>query len=84
LVFCRSGHLAVALVELAANLVADNATDYGADGGTRHGPTSVAPGNRGTSGAARDGADNRACALLIARPTTASEDWQHGKQNDGR
>src|SRR5262245_52574281 len=66
LIFGRGGELTVLLVETLADLIADNAADHGADSDAAR-PV-LGAGDRRARGAAGDGADNRAGALLVARP----------------
>jgi hypothetical protein len=84
LVLGRGGHLPVALVELATDLVADDAANHGADGSARNSPASIAASDGGTCGTAGDGADDRPCALLIAGSASGHDGRQHCDHNDGR
>src|SRR4029453_17924936 len=84
LVLGPGSHLAVALVELPTDLVADDAADHGANGSTRNSPASITAGDGGPCGPAGDGADDRARALLIARSASGHDGRQHCDHNDGR
>jgi hypothetical protein len=84
LIFSRGGHLAVPLIELAPDLVADNAASHGANSGSGNGPASIAAGDGSARSAAGNGAYNRACALLVPWSASSRERGQYRDCNDGR